>query len=199
VPQYNTGALHTVLNVLYWEGSSSGYTIPMLQAAQAAFDGAWYFNWVPLAGNTSQYLGSVVTDMGSTTGLKVDNSLYTPHTGTAGGTDFADNTCYLISLKEGLHYKGGHSRIYIPGVNSAWTNPDGNTINATAIGHLNTLWTQTVTAMAGVSGALGGPYNAVVWHKKLHFAPNTVQVVTQGVAQARLATQRRRLRKAAHH
>lgn len=198
VPHYNTNAIHTTLNVLYWEGSSTGYTIPMLTAAQSAFDGAWQAGWTPLAGGTDQYLGSIVTDMSSPSGLQVLNTTYPPALGTATGAPIADNCSYLLSLKEGLHYKGGHGRVYIPGVVNGTTNADGNTITTAAINHLQTLWSSTVTAMAAVTTVNGGPYNPVVWHKKLRSAPNTVQIVVSALASPRLATQRRRLRKAAH-
>jgi hypothetical protein len=199
VPYYNIQGLHPAVNVLHWEGSVTGYTVGELVAAQAAFNGAWSAAWKVCAPVGDQYLGCIVTDVGSNTGLQVNNSGFTPVNATGSGSPMPDNSAYLLSLKGSLHYKGGHGRVYIPGVQSTFVDSTGNNVGVSQIPQILTIWTNTVTAMAGVSTINGGPYNPVIWHKKLKSAPNTIDLVVSAVAQSRLATQRRRLRKVAHH
>jgi nicotinamide mononucleotide (NMN) deamidase PncC len=55
------------------------------------------------------------------------------------------------------------------------------------------------TALSGIAGSGGGPYNQIIWHKHLASNPNSVELVTTTVAQDVLATQRRRLRKVSRH
>lgn len=198
-PQYNINGIHTAVNVINWEGSSTGYTISMLQSAQSAFDSAWSTIWKVLAASPDQYLGSIVTDMSSATGLQVRNTGYAPVTAIGTGNPTPDNVAMLISLKTATHYKGGHGRVYVPSCATGNLQADGNTLTTPTQTNLNSLWSSTVTALAGVSSANGGPYNPVLWHKKLRTAPNTVEVIITGIASARVATQRRRLRKVPHH
>jgi hypothetical protein len=133
--------------------------------------------------------------MGSNVGLQVDNSHYSSGGGGAGVVSMSDGTSLLVSLKTALRYKGGHGRIYMPGIDTSVTAGDGRNMSATPLATLNTQLGVLQTTLNGISSANGGPYVWIVWHRKLHSAPNTTEVVLTPLAQQVLATQRRRLRK----
>lgn len=196
---YDIGGPHDAVNVLYYRTAAIGLTSAQLTTVQGVFDTNWKTFWGTVGVNSTNYKGSIVTDMASNTGLQVDNSAYTPSGGGITGVAMSDGTAALISLHTLTRYRGGHGRIYLPGVGQTATNGDGRTLASINLTTLVTRWNALITAMSGVAGSAGGPYNPIVWHKKLATAPNTVEDILSITAQSVLATQRRRLRKVSRH
>jgi hypothetical protein len=199
VPHYNIGRPTNAVNVIYFSTAAIGLTAAQLNVVRTAFDTAWSTGWKTISHTAVSYVGSVVTDMSSNTGLQVSNTGYTPVPGSAGGNVVTDSVAYLISLKTAIRYKGGHGRIYIPGAATGELNNDGRTLQSGTVPFLQALWDNTVTAMTAIAGSAGGPYTPIVWHKKLAAGPNTTELVLGAVASNVLASQRRRLRKVPHH
>lgn len=199
IPKYDLGHPNNAANVLNWQTAAVGLTTAQLLAIQTAFDTAWKTGWIALGSSANRYMGSWVIDMSSATGGQVTNALYTPAAGVQGTTSIPDNVACLISLHTATRYRGGHGRIYIPGISNTQVATDGQTVSTGTQTLLGTLWDSTVSAMAAISGAAGGPLNSVVWHKHLASAPNTTEIVLGRVIQPVIATQRRRLRKVTRH
>ena len=199
VPNYNIGRPNPAANVLQWQTSVTGLTVGQLTSIQGAFDAAWGPGWQVIANTQYSYIGCSVIDNSSNTGQAVHPSSYTPLHGTGAGGAMGDNVAYLISLKGQNRYKGGHSRLYIPGCDLNLSNHDGQSIPAGTINSLNTLYNNVFVAMQGLSAANGGPLAPIIWHKKLKSAPNSTELIITWKGQSQLATQRRRLRKVARH
>jgi len=200
IPYYDTGRVSASANVLHWQGAYAGnLTNAQLVAIQQAFDGAWGTAWANIGTVNNHYLGAWVIDMANSTGGQVTNVGFVKVPGVPTALPLADNVAGLISLRGTLRYRGGHGRIYVPGIDSSFSNIDGSTLTQTGINLLDAMWVQTVAAMAGVSAANGGPFTPVIWHKKLKSNPNSLEPVAQHVPQAVLASQRRRLRKVSRH
>lgn len=199
IPKYDLGHPNNAANVTQWQTSAVGLTVAQLTAIQLAFDTVWKAGWTNLAAAGNKYTGSWVIDSSSATGQQVTNALYTPAAGTLGGSPVTDSVAALISLHTPLRYRGGHGRIYIPGLAASQVQNDGQTIPSTTVTELQQLWDNTVAAMLALTGTVGGPFSPIVWHKHLASAPNTVELVTGRIVQTTLATQRRRLRKVTRH
>jgi hypothetical protein len=137
--------------------------------------------------------------MSSNTGSSVDNSAYTPGGGGGGPTQAGDQISVLISLKTSTRYRGGHGRLYLPGVDISATAGDGRNMQSTVISTMNTQLGVLKAAMLAIPTGNGGPLSPIVWHKKWKTAPNTVEVINNYLANTELATQRRRLRKVPRH
>lgn len=199
IPKYDLGQPNNAANVLAWNTGAVGLTVAQLTAVQSSFDTAWSAWWKAMSPNTNRYMGSWVIDMAGATANQVTNSGYTPAAGTGGGTSWGDQQCALISLRTQNRYRGGHGRVYIGGLNSSAMNADGHTLSATAKSSITTGWNNTANALLALSGAAGGPYTPIVWHKHWTAFPNTTENVVGIVVNDVLATQRRRQRKVTRH
>lgn len=199
VPHYDLGQPTNAANVTYWKTAVTGLTVTQLSAIRTAFDTTWNTFWQTLGTNQAKYTGSTVTDMSSNTGAASNNVGYSPHAGSATGGPMGDQVAYLLSLHGGVRYRGGHARLYIPGVAQDETQADGRTLTPTAMTSLTTLYTQAVTTMAGITGVNGGPLTPIIWHKKWTAAPNTIEDVFNWTANQVVATQRRRVRRISRH
>src|SRR5215831_16924068 len=150
-PHYNIGAPHDAVNVLHWQTPAvSAPTTAELTAIQTAFDTGWKNLFLAYASNTAGYKGAIVTDMGSNTGLQVRNDTYVPVFGTIASPPMGDQDCVLISLKTSLRYRGGHGRIYLPGLAQTMTGNDGRTVAAPTLTAIQSAW----TALTGLMGAV---------------------------------------------
>jgi hypothetical protein len=196
VPHYNIGAAGDAVNVTHWGYTGSPLTAANLDAIQAAFNPAWYGPWSLMSSNGVFYNGCWVIDNSSATGGQKTNATYVPQPGLKSAPPVSDNVCTLISLHGFTRYRGGHSRLYIPGLSSDMALGDGRTVTATAITHMDDLWNNTVTAMNGITTI---PLVPIIWHKKWAANPNSVENVASHTSQTILASQRRRLRKVARH
>jgi hypothetical protein len=195
IPKYDIGQPNNAANVTQWSTPAVGLSIPQLQAIQTAFDTAWVASWKLSGSSANRYMGSWVIDMSSAVGNQVTNAGYTPVVGSGISTAWGDATACLISLRTLLRYRGGHGRLYIPGLVSTAMNADGHTLGGTASTNMLNMWNNTVAALFGLTGAAGGPLTPIVWHKKLSSNPNSIETVVGVVVQPVLATQRRRQRK----
>ena len=199
IPKYDLGQPTNAANVIAWQTAAVGLTVAQLQAVQTAFDTAWSGAWKNWTSSSNRYMGCWVVDMASATGNQVTNALYTPVAGVGASTSWPDMTSGLISLHTATRYRGGHGRLYIPGGTAASVNADGRTLTSTAITQIGAMWANTVSALGALAGTAGGPYNPIVWHKKLASSPNSVESITGVVVQSVIATQRRRVRKVTRH
>jgi hypothetical protein len=184
--------------VTWWQGTFGvGLNNVQLTAWQTAFDNAMVNCVNAYAITGLHYFGSIITDWSSSTGLsQLDAGI------NLGGGTYSVATpsqvCILQSLHIALRYKGGHGRMYwpMPGSNAAIT----DTPNATAVSNLTTEYAALVTAMLALSGGNGGPANQVVYRHRNNAALAATNVVLNSTVQPNLyATQRRRIRKVAHH
>jgi hypothetical protein len=198
-PQYNDGGIDTAENVLWAEGSfSSPLTLTQLTNIAAPFDSYWPAMWKVNAFDSSHYLGCIVTDWSSNTGLQYSTvGILTPVAGTGGTSPAGAQVAILMSLSDGTRYKGGHARIYIPAIaGNIMLTP--STLQASTVATLNTNYNAANTAMQGISGANGGPFNFMIYRFKTNAVKAAVVPIHAYGASITLATQRRRLRKVAH-
>ena len=197
-PQYNTGTPLQHENIMWWQGpAGTGYTLAQLQAIQTAFDTQFQTVFAAYAGTGNKYLGCYVQDFSSSTGLSVAQT-GGPFSSASNGNPSPDQVAILISWKTVQRYKGGHGRWYLPGVGTS-VMQGADSINAatqSAIqGHIQSLQ----NAMAAVPGSSAGPLNFVIYrHRNGRTGTPQTVVPTGFVVNALVATQRRRLRKAAH-
>jgi len=137
--------------------------------------------------------------VGSAFGLESGNETFVAVPGAGSPTSIADQVAALISLHVAERYKGGHGRIYVPGLANNMLEDDGSTLQPAAITALGNMWNNTVTAMAAISAGNGGPLKPIVWHKKWAAHPNTTADILSITVQPLTATQRRRIRKVSRH
>jgi hypothetical protein len=186
-------------NVTWWVSGSSGVpTLANLISIAGTFDTAWSSVFTAYGGD-GQYLGSQVTDFSSSTGLTYSSvGTLTPVTG-GHGSDLPPNVAALISIYVGERYRGGHPRIYLPyvGQSSITGSTYKDKLDTAIQTAIATAFTNLQTAMSG-SGVLGGQDFAVLRKRRVAGAAFTEPMV-DFTAQALLASQRRRLRKAPHH
>lgn len=199
VPHYNIGSGRDAVNVLYWKTAATGLTPAQLNSVRGVFDTGWKNIVLNLMPSTISYLGAWVTDMGSNTGAQVTNTGFTPAPGVNASGELGDQVAILMSLHAATRYRGGHSRLYLPGIGVNNVANDGRTLTNTPITAITTNWGNLLTSMAAITGTNGGPYTPIVWHKKWATAPNTTEDITTMVVSPILATQRRRLRKVSRH
>jgi hypothetical protein len=196
---WNIGRPNDAVVVTQWNTAAIGLTIAQLTAVQSAMDNAIVTNWKPLLQAGNQYKGSVVTDMSSNTGAQVTNSSFVPVNGTGASPTMTDSVALLISLHTPTRYRGGHGRMYFPGISGTFATNDGRSVTAAGVSAATGYWQAVQNAMTAIAGASGGPYVQCVWHKKLKTAPNTIEQVTSFTVQGVWASQRRRLRRVARH
>jgi hypothetical protein len=185
-------------NVLYYAGDASvTRTVVQLTAVQAAFDTAWTALWGIYGSSAAHYAGSIVTDRSSSTGLEVDNSAFVPVVGSHGGGQLPNQVAILISHKIAQRYKGGHARTYLACVDASATHPP-DSVATTDIPLLTAGFEAVTAAMSALTATDGGPYTFISLRGRRTVMPTGAPVVAS-VCNPLLATQRRRLRKAAHH
>jgi hypothetical protein len=178
-------------------GFSTPLTISQLNVIQSAYDTAMVNCVNAYAITGLHYFGSIVTDWSTSSGLTILDG-----GSNLGGGSYSVATpsqvCILQSLHIAQRYKGGHGRMYwpLPGSNAAIT----DTPNATAVANLATTYTTLLTAMAAVSSGSGGPFVQYVYRHRNSALLASLQLVSSFTVQPNLyATQRRRIRKVAHH
>jgi hypothetical protein len=199
-PQYSVGGDDTAENILWAKGAfTSNLTLSQIQAVQSAFDTAWANLWKPQSFDTSEYLGNILTDWSSNTGLQNDTvTIFTPVHGTGGTAPAGAQVCILQSLSTGIRYRGGHPRTYFPGV-SADILIDPSHIQTSNATTMVTAYNAVNTALQGVSSGNGGPFNFVIYLHKSNSTLAHVYPIAEYAFDTQLATQRRRLRKVTRH
>lgn len=206
IPQYQDASGRTHENVTYWTGSvAANYTLAQLSAIAGEFLLNWCNAWAKIGATNAQVIGAVIQDVTSSSGLS--EFVSQPTIGNL-STPAPINTAVLISLKQLERYKGGHGRWYLPCLGESITT-DGVNVNTSL-----TAWTTFLadfaaifTGMNGISSTNGGPLEPVILHARSTtpgtpvrtLIPPFTSAMTGYVVNSRLATQRRRLRKAPHH
>jgi hypothetical protein len=198
VPHYDVGSGRDAVNVTHWKAVGTLGGAGGLAAIQAAFNTAWDNQWHTFATSSTKYLGCWVIDSSSATGGQVTNTGFTPHAGQQLGGALGDQVAALLSLSGLTRYRGGHSRLYIPGVDLTKVAADGRTLTG-GISIIEQMYDDTVAAMDAVSSSNGGPLTPIIWHKKWAANPNSIEDVAHRICQPILATQRRRIRKVSRH
>lgn len=196
--QWATG--ENTANSFHFSSSSSGpYSVGDLTSLVGQVSTSWQADMLPLLSNQLSLVEVVGIDRSVSDGnqalLEVD---------VAGGE--TPNPCplnvsILMQWEDTAHYRGGHARTYIPGLVETATN-DGKSLTAAAHSGYASGWT---SFLAGVLA--GGPYGSIrplTWvaaHYKRRGEfltdPNFSVISPLGPSLV-MATQRRRLRKAAH-
>lgn len=196
-PQYtpNQTTATTPQNVLWFRSNAPGTpSLANLQTIGTDFDTAWKAVFLAYAGQDASYLGSVVTDWSSNTGLvssSVGSFVATPGTH---GESMAGSVAALVSYKVPMRWRGGHFRTYLPYVGLATQDSgDPNKITATFAAAIVTAINNTVSAMQSTS-VLGGQTMMMYKQKQKSVTPELLPISTFGVGLL-LASQRRRLRK----
>ena len=196
--------------VAYVKGQyNTNLTLAVLTNLQLQWDGLFRSFWNNMSVSTWQYLGSIVTDRNSNTGLAVDNSGYTPVAGLLPGPAAGEQVAVLVSWKSSTRYKGGHGRWYVPGL-STGAMQDDTSLASNVVTELQSSLQGLRNGLNGIAAANGGPFDVCTLHQRQHqpgtgpgvpgpAIPPYIEIPTRGQVNALLATQRRRLRKAPHH
>ena len=201
-PQYtpNPDAPDHPENILWFvSATTTTPTLANLVSISDVFDTNWANVWIQVGADPTYYLGSVITDWSSNTGLQYSSvGVFTPQNGLGGTVPSPPQVAALISYHVPVRYRGGHPRSYLPYVASeVLTNVQKDTINtsttAAMASNLNTL----ITDMKA-SGVLGGQ-TMVAYLKKNNPTEANIQEFPTFTVQGLVATQRRRVRKAPHH
>lgn len=185
-------------NVLWFvSAQTQAPSIGQLNAMAAAFDPAWGTMMAAVMGTGRSYTGSIWTDWSSQFGLT--GSSVGVYAGTNGGLGppVPANTAILVSLHVAERWKGGHARMYLPHVGSGTQlSTDYNKLAAASITAITNAFQVINTATLG-SGVLGGQSQRVYRQRQDPVHAHLMQISSFTV-QPTYATQRRRLRKAAH-
>jgi hypothetical protein len=202
-PQWTDSSPSTHECVTWWmDASIEPRTVPQLENIQSLAESLYLSAWVPIGASTAKFHGCIVADYGSPFGLSIPASLTAGVNG-SGGPALPNNVAVLCSLKIPGRYRGGHGRMYFPAIGSSSETVDGDHITTAAAaivsGVLNAAAGGAPTQLQ--DGPVAPPANflsQIVLRGRRTLAP-AVPIITEIVVQTLLASQRRRLRKAAHH
>lgn len=186
---------NTPENVLWFQsGTHTTPTVANLEAMQAIFDTELPNVWKLGAGADSSYMGSVITDWSSSSGVSIDSvGALTPVPGTGGAASTAPQVAILTSWKIALRWRGGHFRTYFPHIASGViTGTYKDSIATALVNNMNTAWSVLISGMQS-SGILGGQTFVLYKNKDDATTAALYQTTNYGV-QSLLATQRRRIR-----
>lgn len=100
--------------------------------------GSWNTRMAPLTANNYTLVAVSLNDLNSRTG--VQSQLVVSHPGSASGSNGSAALSFVMSAKTALKYRGGHSRVYIPGI-SLNEATDANTWSPAGQGLVFTAWT----------------------------------------------------------
>lgn len=201
-PQYDTNTDNNdhPENVLWFESTTAGTpTMTNLTNISTRFDSAWSTFWQQWGSGQKHYTGCVVTDWSSNTGLQFNSvGTFTPDAGAIGGATLPASCAVLLSYSNGQRFKGGHFRTYLPWVSSGILDTvDKNKIAAGSINAIGTGFAAMFASMQADS-ELGGQTMKLYRHRNDPVRAALYDVVNYTV-QPLIATQRRRLRRVAHH
>jgi hypothetical protein len=106
--------------------------------------GAWNTEMAGLTGPDYTLNAVSVNDLGSRTG--VESTLVVSHVGTNVNHGIAASAAFVMSAHVALKYRGGHSRVYIPGIASTFLT-DTNTWSAGGQGSVFSAWTGMLSTL----------------------------------------------------
>ena len=195
---WDTG--HNTVNSFHFRSGNPGpYSIGDLTLVASEVQSQWA---AEIMGHLSASITQeevVVIDRSVSDGNKAVN--VTTAAGTFAHEPLPLNTAGLYQWQDSAHYRGGHPRTYIPGFVIDYTT-DGVHLEAGSQATLNTAMNNFLTNVLA-----GGPYGAITpltWvachyqRNKLPLVTPFASIITPEGFSGTLATQRRRLRKAAH-
>lgn len=186
--------------VTWWQSGNT--TTPPTSTDLANIAGLFDTNFAPVWSNVGasakQYLGCVITDWSSATGLSWDTEgLFTPVNGIHAGNMLPANVAVLISMAVATRYKGGHPRMYLPYISGNIPGTSFDRIDQSYASSSETAMANLGSTMVG-GPVLGGQRQVLFRHRSSPALASTL-VIQSYTVHALLATQRRRLRRAAHH
>lgn len=196
--QWNTG--HNTANSFHFSSSTGGpYSVGDLTVLASQVATSWGTTVANHQSNEWSLVEVEAIDRSVTDGNK---ALWVGSAAGGGGAaPMPLNTSVLMQWSDTAHYRGGHARTYVPGPTEDQTT-DGHQLTSAAHTAWATDWTNFLTDVLG-----GGPYGSIrplAWaaaHYKRRgeflVSPNFSTIEPLGPSTV-LATQRRRLRKAAH-
>lgn len=167
-----------------------------VDAIAAGVRGAWLNNFIPLC-SSAMTLGNVVaTDITDQFGL-VGTSSGNNAGAIATGTMMPPSVAIGISWTQAQHYRGGHPRSYIPGLNSGQLNASGSNL-LSAAQQANFLAGALAFRTAVNAIAIGTAARLVLVRRianKVVLVNPIVSNITGATVDRRVDTQRRRLGK----
>lgn len=144
----------TAFHMKYTIALSQGDALTLL----TTLTGSWVTRLAAQVASNYTLIGADVNDLGSRTGVQV--FLPVSHTG-GGAAGQAAAVCFVISAKTPLKYRGGHSRVYLPGIQTT-DESDANTWGTTAQGAVFTGWTTMLSDLASSPPSGVGALSQVV-------------------------------------
>jgi hypothetical protein len=168
--------------------------------------GSWNTRMASLTVPNWTLVQTAVNDLDSRTGI--ESGLVVSHPGTSAGNTLGAAVSFVLSFKTALKYRGGHSRVYVPGISAA-SESDVNSWSPTGQGNVFTAFTGmindlTTSPPVGV-GALSQVVVRYISSNKADFTPAPpttpppwllptpmVLPVTATVTNPQFASQRRR-------
>lgn len=195
------GAYLTTLwvNIFYVIYAGTTPTDADLATAATSMRAAWLATLGASTCNTVTLSKTSIQDVSRNPGAYGENT--TTAAGTAGATGFPANVSVCVSKKVARRYRGGHPRLYLPGVPSTYS-ADGRSIVGGSLTALNAnvaAWRTQINAITTAStGALTlanvGYYYTPVPHQPPVLRPSPiVEAVVSCSVNSRLDSQRRRL------
>jgi hypothetical protein len=189
-------------NVTHWQLGSTGapWSGTALQTLATTIHGAYISSGGNSLPSTVNVVSAEATDLTNSTGTTAVST----HAAGAGigSPGYQPSSCILLNFKIASRYRGGHGRLYWPGINNTYST-DGENLTATAQANLETAWTNIQTAIntalpqcAQVIPRFSYTYtDDPTHHKYTKQKSGLVGVfpVLSTVVHPRIATQRRRL------
>jgi hypothetical protein len=168
--------------------------------AQGYFD-AWITAWIPFQSDQTVLEECNVIHWG-TAGAEVTGAYTNPTAGEDAGDVLPASASMLVSERIASHYKGGHPRMYVPGLVvdrmessqfwSAATVTEAQTAAETFLALVNgvTLGAGNHTLLSCLRRFAGGGSQTI---PKTYLDPPTIHTVQGVIARSKIASQRRRL------
>ena len=108
---------------------------------------AWIGNIAPQVSDTLELAGVIATALDSPTAPTFENT--TTHAGGAPDEPLNAGTAMVIQRKVGRRYRGGHSRVYLPGMLAGALNDDTEEWDPTTLASFVSLWAAVEDAAVG--------------------------------------------------
>lgn len=145
VIQYTDGSDTNIQNHFYssYTGSVSGADATSVNNAIQA---AWHNNLAPQQTSNMILEAITTTDLATATGVEV-TSTYTS-AGTSAGTKLSSGTAMVLTHEVPRRFRGGHSRVYIPGL-AEGSLASANTWSAGTLSSVVGGWTAMIQSMQG--------------------------------------------------
>lgn len=120
---------------------------------------SWNTRFAPLTTPNWTLTQTSLVDIGSRTG--VSSALPITHVGTSAGNPLGAAVSFVMSAHCALRYRGGHSRVYIPGITAA-EESDNNSWSPAGQGLVSAAWNGLLTDLAASPPAGVGSMSQVI-------------------------------------